>query len=94
MVYGLLDRERSDGGRIGGMWVDPSYRRQGIGREMLDAVIAWSRGRELKCLGLWAPVHSRAAIAFYRHAGFLETASVRQLRDGHELEIVEMTRKT
>ena len=26
-TYGLLDRERSDSGRVGGMWIEPSSRR-------------------------------------------------------------------
>lgn len=92
MVYGLLDRDRRDGGRVGGMWVDPSNRRRGIGREMLAAVIGWCGERELKRLGLWAPAGNPAAIAFYRDAGFRETDNRRRLREGHDLEIVEMTR--
>ena len=35
-TYGLLDRERSDVGRVGGMWVEPAWRRQGVGRALLQ----------------------------------------------------------
>jgi GNAT superfamily N-acetyltransferase len=89
-TYGLLDQEKSDGGRVGGMWVDPAWRRQGIGRALLQAVFAWARQRGLKRLGLWAPVHSPAAIALYRQAGFHETGRRRPLPINPSLQILEM----
>jgi len=92
MVYGLLDRERPDGARVGGMWVEPAMRRRGLGRDLLTSVIDWARGRKLKRIGLWAPAHGVAAIALYRTAGFHETPRRGRLRDGSEFEIVEMAR--
>lgn len=89
-TYGLLDRERSDTGRVGGMWVEPSWRRQGFGRALLEAVFAWARQRRLKRLGLWAPTHSPAATALYRQAGFNEIGNRRPLPTNSELEIIEM----
>jgi GNAT superfamily N-acetyltransferase len=89
-TYGLLDQEKSDGGRVGGMWVDPARRRQGIGRALLQAVIAWARQRGLNRLGLWAPVHIPAAIVLYRQAGFHETGRRRPLPTNPSLEILEM----
>jgi len=89
-TYGLLNQEKCDGGRVGGMWVDPAWRRQGIGRVLLQAVCAWARQRGLKRLGLWAPVHSPAAIALYRQAGFHETGRRRPLPTNPSLQIVEM----
>jgi GNAT superfamily N-acetyltransferase len=89
-TYGLLDRERSDAGRVGGTWVEPSWRRRGIGRALLGAVFAWGRERKLKYLGLWAPAHKTGAIALYAQAGFRETGHRRPLPTNPELEIVEM----
>jgi GNAT superfamily N-acetyltransferase len=88
--YGLLDQERSNAGRVGGMWVEPVWRRQGIGRALLQAVFAWTRQRGLKRLGLWAPVHSPAAITLYRQAGFHETGRRRSLLTNPALQILEM----
>src|SRR5262249_25375605 len=34
-AYGLLDRARTDAGRVGGMWVGPDWRRRGVGRALL-----------------------------------------------------------
>jgi ribosomal protein S18 acetylase RimI-like enzyme len=89
-VYGLLDRENANAGRIGGMWVDPSFRRQGIGRALLQAVVSWGRQRQFVRFGLWAPAHSAGAIAFYRRAGFMKTDRQRPLRKRENVQIIEM----
>jgi GNAT superfamily N-acetyltransferase len=51
-TYGLLDKERKDAGRVGGMWVEASHRRRGVGRVLLAAVLGWARTRGLKHVGL------------------------------------------
>jgi GNAT superfamily N-acetyltransferase len=89
-TYGLLDRERSDAARVGGMWVDPSWRRQGVGRCLLQAVVSWARQRRFNRLVLWTPAANAGAIALYRGAGFVDTGRQRPLRPGTELRIIEM----
>lgn len=89
-TYGLLDRERSETGRVGGMWVEPAWRRRGVGRTLLQGVFGWARERGLSHLGLWAPAHSPAAITLYRQAGFRETGNRRPLPMNPALQIVEM----
>lgn len=78
-AYGLLDRERSEVGRVGAMWVEPTWRRRGVGRALLEEVFGWARARGLSRLALWAPAHSSAAIALYSRAGFRETGNHRPL---------------
>ena len=90
LTYGLLDRDASAMGRIGGMWVEPACRRRGVGRALLQQVFNWARERRLSRLGLWAPAHSPAALALYRHAGFRETGKRRSLPTNSTLEILEM----
>lgn len=92
-TYGLLDPERSDTGRVGGMWVDPAWRRRGIGWSLLEAVLDWARRRGLRRLALWAPSHNPAAVALYRRAGFEETGRRRPLPTDSNLQIIEMERK-
>jgi len=92
-VYGLVNRQRSDHGRVGGMWVNPVARRRGIGQALLEAVIAWSRRRGFKGLGLWAPAHSPAALALYAKAGFRETGIRQTMPTYPTREIVEMVRQ-
>ena len=89
-AYGLLDRERADMGRVGGMWVEPAWRRRGVGRALLQEVFNWARGRGLTALGLWAPADSPSAIALYTRAGFQETGARRMLSLDPSRQIVAM----
>jgi len=89
-IYGLRDAERSAAGRVGGSWVEPSYRRRGIGDALLQAVISWARAERFESLRLWAPAASAAALAFYRRAGFSETGQQRPLPTNPAWEIVEL----
>lgn len=54
-TYGIRDSESSDMARIGGMWVAPLHRRQGVGRALLEAVRSWAHEHGFKRMGLWAP---------------------------------------
>ena len=89
-TYGLLDHERNDAGRVGGMWVAPSQRRRGVGRALLAAVLVWARERGLKRVGLWAPVSEPAALALYSRAGFKGTGRQRPMPGNADLQISEM----
>lgn len=89
-AYGLLDGTRRDAGRVGGMWVEPAWRRRGVGRALLQEVISWGRERGLRRLGLWAPEHNPAAIALYARAGFRHTGDRRPLPTNPTLSIVAM----
>ena len=89
-AYGLRDRARSAMGRVGGMWVEPAWRRRGVGRALLEEVFRWAREHGLSRLGLWAPAHSLAALALYRQAGFRETGIHRPLPTNPALQILEM----
>jgi GNAT superfamily N-acetyltransferase len=89
-TYGLLDRERGDGVRVGGMWVDPAQRRRGIGSALLQAVFGWARERQRPHIGLWAPTHHPGAIALYRRAGFVETGEFKPLPNQPTLQVMAM----
>src|SRR5262245_30879416 len=89
-TYGLRDLERPASGRVGGTWVTPSHRRQGIGKELLAAVISWAQEQRLERLRLWAPAASTPALALYRQAGFSDTGQRRALPTNIALEIVEL----
>jgi ribosomal protein S18 acetylase RimI-like enzyme len=89
-AYGLLDPARRDAGRVGGMWVDPAWRRRGVGRALLQEVMVWGRSRGLRRLGLWAPDHNPAAIALYSRAGFRTTGDRRPLPTNPALSIIAM----
>ena len=52
------------------MWVDPSARRLGVGRMLIDALEAWASGWDAVETILWVMANNRAAIEFYRDLGF------------------------
>jgi GNAT superfamily N-acetyltransferase len=52
------------------MWVDPSARRLGIGRGLIEALEAWARGWDANETILWVHSGNAAAIDFYRDLGF------------------------
>ena len=89
-TYGLVDRDRREAGRVGGMWVEPSWRRCGVGRVLLQAVFGWARERGFSRLVLWAPAASPAALALYGQAGFRATGNRRALPTNPALQIVEL----
>jgi GNAT superfamily N-acetyltransferase len=89
-IYGLRDQDCIERGRVGGMWVEPAWRRRGVGRVLLQEVFRWAREHGFSRLGLWAPAHSPAALALYGRAGFRETGKRRALPTNPSLQIVEM----
>ena len=88
-IYGLRDRE-NEAGRVGGMWVEPAWRRRGVGRALLQEVFGWAREHKLSRLALWAPAHSPAALVLYGQEGFRETGKRRPLPTNPSLQIIEM----
>ena len=89
-TYGLRDRENGNAGRIGGTWVAPAHRRQGVGRALLQAVFSWGREHGFDRLRLWAPAASTAALALYHQAGFADTGHRRSLPTNAAVQLVEL----
>jgi len=61
--------------QISGIAVDPSRRRRGVGRALLDAAVAEARARGARRLTLHVLAGNDAAVRLYRAAGF-ETEGV------------------
>ena len=89
-TYGLREQGQREVGRVGGMWVEPAWRRRGVGRALLQQVCNWARERGLSRLQLWAPAHHLAALSLYGQAGFGETGKRQPLPTNPTLQIVEM----
>ncbi len=53
------------------MAVEPSARRQGIGKHLLEAAEAAARKKGLPYMGLMVTEENQAAVELYEHAGFL-----------------------
>lgn len=89
-VYGLRDSGSSGAGRVGGTWVAPSHRRQGVGKALLQAVLSWAGENGFTRMRLWAPAASPVALALYRQAGFTDTGHRQPLRAGVAIQTMEL----
>lgn len=73
-LIGELDARHIDDGFEPdlGMMVAASHRGRGIGRALLEAVIAWAAARKTPSLALRVFPDNDAALALYRKMGFIE----------------------
>ena len=55
------------------MWTDPSARRSGVGRLLVNAVIEWSRSVGAEKVDLWVTRGNGPAECLYRAMGFVPT---------------------
>ena len=62
-----------DSGKIGRMAVSQSMRGQGIGRDLLDALVAEAKQLKFEEVSLGAQL---AAVSFYERAGFMAYGDV------------------
>jgi len=74
------------------MWVDPRSRRSGVGRRLVEAVLAWAGAEGATEIQLGATAINRAAVVFYERLGFADTGERHALREGSALEVVVMRR--
>jgi ribosomal protein S18 acetylase RimI-like enzyme len=59
--------------RLVAMWVDPAARGRGIGRALVERVVAWVREQRAAQLQLWVTESNAAAIRLYQACGFAFT---------------------
>jgi ribosomal protein S18 acetylase RimI-like enzyme len=63
-------------------WIDPRYRRRGLGRQLLDKAIAWAAAHGADHLRLWVDDTNPAAAEFYRALGFVPTGENQPVSEG------------
>jgi GNAT superfamily N-acetyltransferase len=56
-----------------GMWVDPRFRRAGVGLVLVDSVIAWARAAGKRRVVLRVVADNAPAAGLYERAGFVPT---------------------
>lgn len=67
------------------MWVDPRFRRSGVGQALVRRVIEWARESGYSELLLWVVDGNDGAERLYVHSGFRRTGAAQEVRPG-ELE--------
>ncbi len=80
---------------LGAMWVEPAYRRAGVGRRLLDAILAWAdEAHPASAVRLGVFPTQQAAIRLYRERGFVATGKVLPLEHAPGLLYHEMLRRS
>lgn len=57
------------------MWVDPAYRRTGVGSALIDGLKAWGLARDVRELHLMVTNVNAGAMGFYERLGFRKTGA-------------------
>jgi GNAT superfamily N-acetyltransferase len=73
LAGGYPEEDGLDSVHLVAMWVAPEARRSGLGRRLIESVVAWARGRGARVVNLWVSDGNDPAIALYRACGFEPT---------------------
>ncbi len=57
---------------LSNMFVEPDFRRQGVGGQLMDAFKTWAHQQQARRLKVGAATGNQSALAFYRRHGFHE----------------------
>ena len=96
-ILGLVREERpklQHKAFIWGMYVDPTYHRRGIGRQLMEAALSHAKSMQgLRRIGLTVTANNSEAIALYEALGFKPwgTEPAALVVDGVDLEDVHMS---
>jgi ribosomal protein S18 acetylase RimI-like enzyme len=67
------------------MWVTPTRRRQGTGRALLDAAVAWAQLAGAHTIVLDVTTGNGEAVRLYERVGFIPVGELKPLRPGSQL---------
>ncbi len=79
------DGEVTGAAAMTAMWVDPRFRRQGVGDALVKAIVSWARAGGYEEMILWVTAANPGAERLYERNGFVRTGGVQHVRPG-ELE--------
>ena len=69
----FLDQDDATQAQLISMWTAPTHRQRGIGRLLVNEIIAWARERKARTLRLMVTCNNEPAIKFYECLGFTLT---------------------
>ena len=67
------------------MWVDPRYRRLGVGEVLVKTILEWAKRAGYAQMFLWVTDLNARAEHLYARMGFVSTGATQEVRPG-ELE--------
>lgn len=89
--FGISDT-KSDEGFLWGLFVDPAFRRQGIGENLLREAASWLASRGVNRIRAHVAAPNEAAISFYRNCGYTIGEQADTLRPGSDIPVYEIHR--
>ena len=73
IIGSYVEDDNSRHAQVISMWVDPAFRRTGVGGVLIDAVVEWNQSRGLREIKLMVTSVNHGAIRFYERMGFAMT---------------------
>jgi ribosomal protein S18 acetylase RimI-like enzyme len=90
IAAGYLHADRPSDAVLVSMWVAPTHRRQGIGHQLVEQVVAWAESKGATTVRLMVTSINDPAIAFYERLGFIKTGRSEPYPNDAELVEHEM----
>jgi ribosomal protein S18 acetylase RimI-like enzyme len=91
-IVGAYEEEQVQCAQVISMWVDPKFRRAGVGKGLIDAVVEWAQSRTVRELKLMVTSVNPGAIAFYERLGFSMTGKTAVYPNDATITEYEMVR--
>lgn len=88
----FLDQTDATHAHLISMWTAPSHRQQGIGRLLVNEILAWARERRVRTLRLLVTSNNASAIKFYEQLGFSRTGRIEPYPNDPAMIEYEMSR--
>ena len=92
IASGMLDKDDAKRAHLLSMWVAPTHRRIGIGRSLVDVIVAWAGTQSVRVLQLLVTSNNDTAIRFYQRLGFEMTGWTEPYANDPTLSNYEMAR--
>ena len=92
IAAGMIDKDDATQAHLLSMWVAPTYRRNGVGRALVEAILGWAGKQNLQTMQLLVTSNNEGAIEFYRRLGFTLTQRTEPYANDPDLFNYEMIR--
>ena len=93
ITYGHLEATDRHIAQVGSMWVSPTARGKGIGKQLLHRAMSWAAAQGAQRMRLWVTAGNSPATKLYESSGFVPTGKTDLLPSYPSLHIIEMTRE-
>jgi len=84
MAVGSRTADERDA-HVYGMWVEPAWRRRGVGASLAMAVLGWARSWGARAVLLGVTERNDGAAEFYEQLGFADSGERHRLREDNSL---------